>query len=203
MSTKLVMHGVPHSDVFLSFSVEATENWVELHQDEEYVSKPGFVNCGGLTVCASGQGISRLFARELPSQHSALQNLGQPVYVQKFVRTLNPGELRVWVFGDDTWAAIAKKPRDGDWLTNTSRGATLTRVEVDREILDVSIRAARAIGAQLAGVDVVNTENGPIVFEVNTCPTFLPARELLGDDVPRKFAAFIARVLIDTQWRLT
>lgn len=203
MSARLAKARIPHSQVFTSFSLDRTESWALEHANDDYVIKPGFVSCGGLTVCASGRGVSRIKAIELPSHHCTLQNLGQPVYVQKFVKTEVPGELRVWVFGDGTWVAVEKLPRKEDWIANTSRGATLARVDIDAETLDVSIRSARCIGAQLAGVDIVRTVNGPVVFEVNTCPTFLPAQDLLGDEVPAKFAAFLIKVLSEPNWQLT
>jgi len=201
MSLALAALGVPHGTTITSFTSDglATASW---HGD--WVVKPGFVECGGISVRTSGQGVVRVSGMEaLLAQQVTLAGFGQPLYAQSYFTRPRNADLRVWLFGNGTHDAVRKVPRPGDWITNTARGVSLEPYTPSLECLEIATRAARAVGAQIAGLDMAESEDGFVVIEVNTCPTFLPAVPILGERVPERWAAFLAQVVADRNWTLT
>jgi [lysine-biosynthesis-protein LysW]--L-2-aminoadipate ligase len=103
------------------------------------------------------------------------------IYLQEYVD--KPGrDIRVVVVGDRAVGA-AYRYSDG-WRTNVARGATTAVCELDDGLVDLAIRAARAVGAQIAGVDVVEDLAGNLlVIEVNSGVEFAGLQRALGADI--------------------
>ena len=93
----------------------------------------------------------------------------QIFYVQEFIE--KPGrDIRVYVIGDK---AIAASYRSSEhWITNSARGAVSTTCPITPEIEEIAIRAKNAVGAVLAGIDLMETDDGYSVIEVNTGAEF-------------------------------
>lgn len=203
MSFLLAAAGVAHGRTFTSFNPEGLET-VLAQGNQTWVVKPGFVDCGGFSICTSGKGVAKL---QEPAALNALQTalgaVGQPLYAQEYFDREDNADFRLWLFGDGTHEGVRKVPTQGGWITNTSQGVQLETFTPDEECLEIASKAARAIGAQIAGLDLARTGGGWKVIEVNTCPTFLPALDLLGETVPERFAAFLVRVLGDKGWVLS
>lgn len=90
-------------------------------------------------------------------------------YIQEYVE--KPGrDLRIFVVGDEIVAASYRAAEH--WVTNVARGAVSLPCPITPEIADISFRAARAIGTEIAGIDLVETPNGLQVIEVNTGAEF-------------------------------
>lgn len=204
MSIALSADAIPHGSVICTFSEAPLKGFFDDNNHCPVVVKPAFVNCGGLTVCTSGKGVTRINSHEeARSQLVTLQNFGQPLYAQTYQERPRNSDIRVWLFGDGEFEAVRKVPQGEEWITNTSRGGTLEIYTPSDQCLDICRRAAKSIGAQIAGIDIAEAGQGYVVFEVNTCPTFLPAVPLLGEAVPQKWAMFLEKVLRDPLWALT
>lgn len=200
-SMALAAAGVPHGTTLTSFDAEGL---AVAAPEGDWVVKPGFVDCGGISVCTSGKGVVRVSGPSaLAAQQETLASFGQPLYAQSYFARERNSDLRVWLFGNGRYEAVRKVPRQGEWITNTGRGVTLEKFTPDAACMEVAARAAKAVGAQIAGLDMAETEAGYRVIEVNTCPTFLPAVSLLGETVPMLWADFLAQVLDDPDWNLS
>ncbi len=121
-------------------------------------------------------------------------SMGNPQYgaylVQEYVR--KPGrDIRVTVVGDRAVAAIYRYAVNDDWRTNTARGGKAETVRVDPELEDISVRATKAIGAYYAGVDVVESDGGYKVLEVNTVPEFKNVQRVTGVNVARHIVELV------------
>ncbi|PLC68514.1 lysine biosynthesis protein LysX [Vulcanisaeta sp. EB80] len=121
-------------------------------------------------------------------------SMGNPQYgaylVQEYVR--KPGrDIRVTVVGDRAVAAIYRYAVNDDWRTNTARGGKAEAVRVDPELEDISVRATKAIGAYYAGVDVVESDGGYKVLEVNTVPEFKNVQRVTGVNVARHIVELV------------
>ncbi|WP_367123545.1 RimK family alpha-L-glutamate ligase [Streptomyces phytohabitans] len=83
------------------------------------------------------------------------------------------GEYRITVAGEATPINILKLPRPGSWRCKTLEGATFERLDAPDELVDLAVRATRALGLTLAGLDILPHAGGYQILEVNEVPGFL------------------------------
>ncbi|WP_067503750.1 RimK family alpha-L-glutamate ligase [Actinoplanes sp. TFC3] len=113
------------------------------------------------------------------------------IYLQAYVE--KPGrDIRVVVVGDQAVGAIYRSSKG--WRTNVAKGATTTICDLHGDLADIAIGAARAVGADIAGVDLVEDTDGRLlVLEVNSGVEFAGLQRALGEgcDVPGKIADLV------------
>ena len=112
-----------------------------------------------------------------------LEQLGAVFYVQRVVE--HEGyDIRAFVVGDQVLAAIRRHAMDGDWRTNVSRGGQACATTLCDEDRQLAIRAAAAVGADYAGVDLLPSRDGTVyVLEVNGIPGWQGLQRATGLDV--------------------
>ncbi|MCS7099724.1 MAG: RimK family alpha-L-glutamate ligase, partial [Sulfolobales archaeon] len=98
-----------------------------------------------------------------------LQMHGLPIYVQKYVRKYER-DIRVFVVGDRVLGAMYRYCPEGTWKTNVSQGARTEVAKLTKELEEVALRAARALNLLYTGVDIGETEEGYVLYEVNATP---------------------------------
>jgi ribosomal protein S6--L-glutamate ligase len=134
---------------------------------------------------SEGRGLVRVTHPELARRtFQTLERLGAVLYVQRAVR--HPGhDLRLFVLGDRVLGAIRRHAPDGDWRTNVAVGGRPEPFSPDSEIEQVALRAARAVGATMAGVDLLpDVDRGElVVLEVNAVPGWRAFAQATGIDV--------------------
>ena len=108
--------------------------------------------------------------------------LYQIYYLQEFVKR-PPRDIRTFVLGDRTIAAIYRHS-DTDWRTNTARGGRAEACKITPELDELSLRAARAVGGEFVGVDLMEGEEGLVVHEVNNTTEFKNTVPATGVDIP-------------------
>jgi len=94
-------------------------------------------------------------------------------------------DVRCYVIGDQAVAAIYRNAPPGEWRTNTARGGVAENLPVTPELAEVSIRAAEAVGGGAFGVDLMETEAGFVVHEVNHTTEFKNTVRVTGVDIPK------------------
>lgn len=131
---------------------------------------------------SEGFGITRVTDPDLAQRAFAqLDRAGSVIYLQKFVDH-DGSDLRLFVLGDRVLAAIRRT--SGDWRTNVARGARAERFEPTDALCDLALRAARACGCRIAGVDLVQDRAGRVfVLEVNAVPGWRALAPACGIDV--------------------
>ncbi len=156
-----------------------------------------FAQLGGDVVLkplfgAEGRGIARLIDEALALRaFKLLEELKAVLYLQEFV----PHEgcdLRVFVLGERTFAIERRNPLD--WRTNVSRGATAEAVQLSDDVRELALRAACAIGAPVAGVDLLLGRDGRwYAIEVNAVPGWKALAQVLQIDMAREVLDYVAR----------
>jgi tetrahydromethanopterin:alpha-L-glutamate ligase len=113
----------------------------------------------------------------------ALERIGAVLYVQRFVP--NPGyDLRAFVLAGRVVAAIRRFPALSGWRANLAQGGRAEAIELDAEEERLAIDAAVAVGARVAGVDLLPTDAGrPVVLEVNAVPGWRGLAAATGFDI--------------------
>jgi ribosomal protein S6--L-glutamate ligase len=176
--------------------------WVCQTADE---AMAGFAALGGDVVLkplfgGEGRGITRLNDESLALRaFKMLAQLGAVLYLQEFI----PHEgcdLRLLVLGDRVLGMRRRNP--SDWRTNISRGAVGEPWERDEELAALAQRAAAAVGAPWAGVDLLPGRDGSLyVLEVNAVPGWKGLAETLKLDVAALALEFIESVVRDRRQR--
>jgi ribosomal protein S6--L-glutamate ligase len=106
-------------------------------------------------------------ARELTYK---LLSEGHHVLVQEYIEESHGRDIRVLVIGGQVVAAMRRKARGREFRSNFHLNGTVENVEISEEYADVARRAARLLGLDIAGVDLLESDRGPLVLEVNSSP---------------------------------
>ncbi|XDA96482.1 30S ribosomal protein S6--L-glutamate ligase [Sulfitobacter sp. LCG007] len=102
----------------------------------------------------------------------AFRGLKANFLVQRFIKEAAGEDIRCLVIGGRVVAAMKRKGADGDFRSNLHRGGTASNVRISKAEREAAVRAARAFGLGLAGVDLLRAADGPKVLEVNSSPGF-------------------------------
>ena len=140
---------------------------------------------------AEGRGIARLTDEALAQRaFSMLVQMGAVLYVQQFIPH-DGFDLRVLVVGNRMWGMRRRNPLD--WRTNVSRGATSEPLELNVELAEMARRAVDAIGAPVAGVDLLPAKDGKVyALEVNAVPGWQALSRTLKVDIARQVLEYTA-----------
>jgi len=155
-----------------------------------------FARLGGDVVLkplfgSEGRGIARLEDEALALRaFKLLEPLGAVLYLQRFIQ--HEGfDLRLLVVGDRVLAMRRRNPLD--WRTNISRGATAEPFEPDGDLIEMARRAAAAVGAPVAGVDLLPGCDGRLyTLEVNAVPGWKALSQATGQDVAALVLEFLS-----------
>jgi ribosomal protein S6--L-glutamate ligase len=99
-----------------------------------------------------------------------LQTARQNVLVQKFIGESRGRDIRAFVVGDTVVAAMRRIAPPGEYRSNVHRGGTAEKVELDDRYRETAVRAAQILGLRVAGVDMLESDSGPLIIEVNSSP---------------------------------
>ena len=141
---------------------------------------------------AQGQGV--LLAEKRSASQGmieAFRGLYANFVVQEFIAEAGGGDLRCFVIGNQVAAAMHRQAPEGDFRANLHRGGKASAVELSTQEINIALRAARTMGLGIAGVDLLRSQRGPLVLEVNASPGLEGIESATGVDVA---GAIIARV---------
>ncbi len=144
---------------------------------------------------SEGRGITRVSDPALALRaFRLLEQLGAAIYLQSYIPHFGY-DVRVLAIGDQLLAMRRSNPTD--WRTNVSRGATTEPAVIDQTQRQLAVTAARAVGAPLAGVDLLPARDGQIyVLEVNAVPGWKALASTLQCDVARLVLNYVAEALV-------
>jgi ribosomal protein S6--L-glutamate ligase len=138
-----------------------------------------------------GDGLLRV-APDQAGRRAVLALLGRDgaVYMQRYVP--HPGrDARLFVVGSRVVGAMERLAAPGEWRTNVGRGASVRPLDPPAAITRTAVRAARALGLDWAGVDLVSGPDGPTVLEVNGTPSWTGILEATGKDMAEPIAEHV------------
>ncbi|HTD28873.1 MAG TPA: 30S ribosomal protein S6--L-glutamate ligase [Xanthomonadaceae bacterium] len=141
------------------------------------------------------QGAGVILTERLSSSRSvieALRGLYATFLVQEFIAESNGSDVRCFVVGSNVVAAMRRKARAGEFRSNLHRGGTATKVSLSAAETDTAIRAAKVMGLNVAGVDLLRSKRGPLVLEVNSSPGLEGIENTTGIDVAGEIVDYMA-----------
>lgn len=117
---------------------------------------------------------------------SAFRNLDANILVQEFIKEAGGADIRAFVVGDRVVASMLRQGPPGEFRSNLHRGGDAQRVKLTPEERTCAKRAAKALGLRVAGVDMLRSNHGPLIMEVNSSPGLEGIEESTGVDVASK-----------------
>jgi ribosomal protein S6--L-glutamate ligase len=149
-----------------------------------------------LKLLQGTQGVGVMIAHseaEVTSILGTLWDLGQEILLQEFIAESKGRDLRALVVGDRVAGAMRREAKRGDFRSNLHRGGAGTAVELPREYAEAAVRAAQVLGLDVAGVDLLESNAGPTVLELNSSPGFEGLEKATGLDIASEIVAEAAR----------
>ena len=101
---------------------------------------------------------------------NAFKEMGANILVQEFIQESCGTDIRGLVIGDKVVAAIKRQAKDGEFRANVHQGGTALKVKLSPQERTIAIAAAKAMGLKVAGVDLLRSNHGPLVLEINSSP---------------------------------
>ncbi|MEZ3498049.1 30S ribosomal protein S6--L-glutamate ligase [Pantoea sp. KPR_PJ] len=140
------------------------------------------------------QGIGVVLAETRQAAESvidAFRGLNAHILVQEFIQEAQGRDVRCLVIGDEVVAAIEREAKEGDFRSNLHRGGKAHAVEITPQERAIAIKAARTLGLDVAGVDILRARRGPLVMEVNASPGLEGIEATTGIDIAGRMIAWI------------
>ena len=140
------------------------------------------------------QGIGVILAERPQSAVSILETLKDanvPVLLQDFVEEAKGTDIRCFVIGDKVVATMQRMGQDGEFRANFHRGGTAEKVKLTEEEKSIAIRATKALGLAVAGVDLIRSKEGLLVLEVNASPGLEMIEKTSGIDIALQMILFL------------
>ena len=139
-----------------------------------------------------GQGIVLAETRKAAeSVMSAFRQLDADIMVQEFIKESAGTDIRAFVVGNQVVASMKRIAPDGEFRSNVHRGGTTENISLTDEEKKMAVNASEILGLSIAGVDLMRSNRGPLVLEVNSSPGLQGIEACSNIDVARIIISFI------------
>lgn len=126
--------------------------------------------------------------------YKTLERWGHPIYVQEYLE--KPGrDIRAFVIGETILASVYRVAPPGEWRTNVAQGSQTQPIRLPGELKELALRATKSLGLLYAGVDILETEDGPVLLEVNGSPSWQGLERATGVNVAERLVQFVVRLV--------
>lgn len=115
------------------------------------------------------------------------------ILVQQFIKEAGGEDIRAFVIGGKVVAAMLRKGAEGDFRSNLHRGGSARSVKITPEERATAVKAAKAMGLNVCGVDMLRSSSGPVVMEVNSSPGLEGIENATGIDIAGKTIEFLEK----------
>jgi ribosomal protein S6--L-glutamate ligase len=151
-----------------------------------------------LTEGAQGMGVVLAETRKAAeSVIDAFRGLDAHFLVQEYIKEANGSDIRCFVIGGEVVAAMLRTAKEGEFRSNLHRGGQAEMIEITAEERRTALRAARIMGLNVAGVDIMRSKRGPVVLEVNSTPGLEGIEMVSRRDIAGLMIEFIERHVSD------
>jgi ribosomal protein S6--L-glutamate ligase len=142
------------------------------------------------------QGIGVVLAdteRSAKSVIEAFRGAGVNIMAQEFIKEAGGSDIRALVIGGKVVAAMQRSGAEGEFRSNLHRGGSARAVKISPEERATALRAAKSLGLNVCGVDMLRSNHGPVVMEVNSSPGLEGVEKATGRDIAGKIIEFIEK----------
>jgi ribosomal protein S6--L-glutamate ligase len=132
------------------------------------------------------QGIGVVLAETQKAAESVIEGfmgVKANILVQEYIKEAKGADIRCFVIGGKVVAAMQRKAAPGEFRSNLHRGGTSSLIRITPEERSTAVRAAKLMGHNVAGVDLLRSNHGPLVMEVNSSPGLEGIETATGKDI--------------------
>lgn len=140
------------------------------------------------------QGVGVVLADTHSAAESVIQafnGLKANILVQEFIKEARGADLRCFVIGGKVVASMKRQAKDGEFRSNLHQGGSASLVRITPEERATAVRAAKIMGLNVCGVDLLRSNHGPVVMEVNSSPGIEGIEAATQKDVASQIITFI------------
>lgn len=151
-----------------------------------------------IKLVEGSQGIGVVLAETDNAARSVIQafmGLNANIMVQEFIREAGGSDIRCFVIGDKVVAAIKRQGREGEFRSNLHRGGSAVLIRLTPHERATAVRAAKIMGLNVCGVDLLRSSRGPLVMEVNSSPGLEGIEKASGKDIASLMIEYIEKNL--------
>ncbi|MEW7289770.1 30S ribosomal protein S6--L-glutamate ligase [Aquimarina sp. 2304DJ70-9] len=144
------------------------------------------------------QGLGVVLAETKTAAESVLEafnGLQARVIVQEFIREAKGSDIRALVVDGEVVGAMKRQGKEGEFRSNLHRGGTAKVIRLSRHEEQAAILAAKALKMGVAGVDLLQSDRGPLILEVNSSPGLEGIESATGKDIAKTIIRYIERSL--------
>lgn len=142
------------------------------------------------------QGLGVVLAETKNAAESVLEafnGLHARVIVQEFIKEAGGADIRAFIVDGNVVGAMKRQGKDGEFRSNLHRGGTASIIQLSEEEENAALKAAKVLGLGVCGVDMLQSERGPLIMEVNSSPGLEGIEAATKKDIAKSIIRFIER----------
>jgi len=142
------------------------------------------------------QGIGVVLAENRSAASSVIESfhgLKARIIVQEFIKEAKGADIRAFVVDGRVVGAMKRQAKEGEFRSNLHRGGTAQVIKLTREEKEIAIASAKALGLGVAGVDMLQSNRGPLVMEVNSSPGLEGIEKATGINIAGKIIEYLEK----------
>ncbi len=142
------------------------------------------------------QGIGVVLAETEKAAESVIEaflGMNANILVQEFIKEAGGADIRCFVVGDKVVASMKRQGKEGEFRSNLHRGGSANLIRITPAERATAVRAAKTMGLNVCGVDLLRSNHGPVVMEVNSSPGLEGIEKATGKDIATQLIEFIEK----------
>ncbi|MFP4062283.1 MAG: 30S ribosomal protein S6--L-glutamate ligase [Halochromatium sp.] len=142
------------------------------------------------------QGIGVVLAETRQAAESVIEaflGLKANILVQEYIKEAKGADIRCFIIGEKVVASMRRQAKPGEFRSNLHRGGSAELIRITPEERSTAVRAAKIMGLNVAGVDILRSNHGPVVMEVNSSPGLEGIETATNRDLAGQMIAFIEK----------
>lgn len=124
---------------------------------------------------------------------NAFKEMHANILVQEFIEESRGTDIRCFVVGEKVVGAIKRQAKDGEFRANVHQGGNATKVKLTPQERAIAVSAAKTMGLKVAGVDLIRSNHGPLVLEINSSPGLEGIEKATGVNIAAKIIEYIQK----------
>ncbi len=184
----MARHGLPMPITAFASSPKNTEDLIKLVNGAPLVVK--------LLKSTQGKGVVLAETKKAAeSVIDAFRGIDADFLVQEFIAESEGSDIRCLVLGNKVIATMRRSAEPGEFRANIHQGGSAEKVKITKEERQIAVKAAKAFGLSLAGVDILRSNKGPLLLEVNSSPGLKGIAKVNDKDLAEEIISYIEKKL--------